>query len=554
MENRRIKLALCRVLAVLPMVFCFAALADSPARKPKALVVMLDGMRADGVENALTPTLQMLKEGKWQPGYRCAWTLTASTIRDAITVSAPNHVSIATGVTAKKTKVRNNGQMKRCDYTKWPTWLVRVVDAYPEKKALFMFSWMEDHQLNPDRRVEFVGAPDPKNAEDMPKRLAAPDCPDAVMWFINCPDSGGHWGGFYPYSVFHLHYVNFADTAIGGALRAIASRPTFAEEDWMIIVVSDHGGHGRWHGAMSGHCWTVPLLVTGRNVKQGRIPGMAHDYDVAPTALAHFGLDVSAMNLDGKVRGAETVQDPPRALTDGLVAYVPFDGKKAENRVAGGPKAVLCGATKVAEKGGYLFGCLRLAADKDGRAGVRLEGSEKLTFENGADFAMTLWVRMTDRPDGDPAIVSNKDWEKGSNPGIVLISAKKISSVRSPGISLNGALSGPKGKKRFDLGPYDIKKGEWVFYAATRGADGVVRLYEGGRDGYLYCIADDVSSLKLKSGLPFYIGQDGTGRYPKTMKGDIDEFALWTRGLAHEDVRRIYEAGRKGVQLGELLK
>jgi len=53
--------------------------------------------------------------------------------------------------------------------------------------------------------------------------------------------------------------------------------------------------------------------------------------------------------------------------------------------------------------------------------------------------------------------------------------------------------------------------------------------------------------------LPFCIGQDGTGAYRCPLNGDVDDFALWTRDLSHEDVRKIFEAGRQGLPLGELL-
>ena len=55
------------------------------------------------------------------------------------------------------------------------------------------------------------------------------------------------------------------------------------------------------------------------------------------------------------------------------------------------------------------------------------------------------------------------------------------------------------------------------------------------------------------TGLPLFLGQDGTGRYGRTFEGRIDDFALWTRELSHGDVRRIYESGRKGLPLGDLL-
>ena len=53
--------------------------------------------------------------------------------------------------------------------------------------------------------------------------------------------------------------------------------------------------------------------------------------------------------------------------------------------------------------------------------------------------------------------------------------------------------------------------------------------------------------------VPFFLGQDGTGKYPAAFNGDIDDFALWTRSLSYEDVRKIYEAGRNGIPLGDLL-
>ncbi len=521
------------------------------AKRPMALFVMLDGMRADAVVNAYTPNMKMLMDGKWQPGYKCAWTLSASTIRDAITVSAPNHVSLMTGVTAAKTNTRNNGQIRRCDFSKWQSWLVRVLNARPGSKGLFMFSWNHDKYINPDPRVEMVEAVDEVTAAALPKRLAAADCPDSVLWFYNGTDHGETYG-FYPYAPGTFYHVFFADRTIGEALRAIASRPTFDEEDWIVVITSDHGGYHRYHGPMSAHCWTVPVLISSRNVSQGRIPGMSSVCDPAVTVIDHFGVDTSKMDLDGKVLGKNVVaSEPVRKLTDGLVAYLPFEGKKAENLVASGPVAKLHGRCSVAPLHGFILGHLHLRPDANGPTGVELKGSEKLAFENGGDFTMTVWVRMGQRQDGDPVIAGNKDWSRGTNPGIAMVGFGRSGDIQDWGVTMNGALKGEN--KRFDIGPYDIPSAGWTFYAATRGPDGVLSFYQGGVDGFLYRIVDDATQLNIQTGLPFFIGQDGTGRYPKTLNGDIDDFALWTRGLSHEDIRKIYESGRNGIPLGELL-
>ena len=102
-------------------------------------------------------------------------------------------------------------------------------------------------------------------------------------------------------------------------------------------------------------------------------------------------------------------------------------------------------------------------------------------------------------------------------------------------------------------GIYDIDYGKWVFYAIVRRSDGVLMFYQGGADGRLYWIAEDAKNMRLDSGLPFCIGQDGTGCYKHQFNGDIDDFALWTRALSHDDVRRIFESGRQGIPLAELL-
>ncbi len=519
-------------------------------RKPKALVIMLDGMRADSVENAYAPNLRMLRDGAWQPGYKCAWSLTSHTIYDAITVSGPNHTAIATGVTSAKHTIKQNHK-STCDFKKWPSWLVRVVDAKPEKKALFMYSWKWDEQISPDPRVKFIHGTDAGNAAAMPKILAAADAPDALMWYIDWPDHGGHGFGYYPYTFGHLNTVYLADKAIGGALKAIASRPTFKEEDWMIIVTADHGGYWRTHGLWGGHCETIPMLVTGRNVSQGRIPGIPRNFDSAPTALAHFGIDPSNMDLDGKVVGAETVEDAKRCLKDGLAVYLPFEGKAPVNAVNGDVTPEAFGNATIVGKGEFLGGCLRVAAEANGFAGVCLKGSEKLAFENGAEFAMAMWVKMPEAQKGDSVIVANKDWHSGSNPGILVTGNKTIESKQG-GVCFNAGMGGAR--PRIDMGPYDIEFGKWTFYAATRGPDGVLRFYQGGRDGYLYSIALDAKDIKLATGLPFCLGQDGTRKYPHAFIGDIDDFALWTRTLSHGDVRKIYEAGRNGIELGELIK
>ena len=76
-----------------------AVLAAEPAaRKPKALLIMLDGCRADALANAQPPNIERLRKGAWQPGYNGAWSETGLNLFDAPADSAPNHAAILTAL------------------------------------------------------------------------------------------------------------------------------------------------------------------------------------------------------------------------------------------------------------------------------------------------------------------------------------------------------------------------------------------------------------------------------------------------------------------------
>ena len=495
--------------AVLSVLFLSLAVS---AGKPKALLIMLDGARADALDAARMPAVQSLRDGSWAPGYKGAWTLFGQNVPDARPSSAANHTAIFTAVNAEKSRVFQNGQTKDGDYARWPTWLARVTDAVPGAKGLFIFSWGEGKQYPSSPNMRFIHDSDANNGTNLAKILAAPDAPDAIQYFIDLPDHGGHSAGFYPFSREYLHALYTSDTYVAAALAAIRRRPTFKDEDWLVMVTADHGGYSRSHGMWGGQATTVPVVLSGRDTPSGRLPGAPRHYDLTATALAHFGLDPAALKLDGRPLTVAAPTPAPRALADGLAARLYAGGKPL---------------------------------------GVRkVDGSEKLAFENGGDFAVTLWARLPAKQTGDPVIFSNKDWRSGANPGIALVAAKATDGVKAPGVCLN---AGRPDKGRIDMGTFDVEPGQWTFYAVVRNSEGVLTLYQGRADGRLNWICAPAPDILVKSGLPFYVGQDGTGAYRHSLNGDVDDFALWTRALSHEDVRRIYEAGRQGLSLGELL-
>ena len=541
MKIKTIRAAVAAALTIVAGVL--TANADG-TKRPMALMVMFDGLRADGIESGSMPNVMALRNGTWQTGYNGAWSVTGLITPGTDSVSAPNHVSIATGFTPSKHGVDANGKTASGNYATYPTWLKRVVDAKSGTSALFVYSWSEDGSLGPADGVTFLGNSDAQNATDLAALLASADAPDATMYFIDAVDSAGHAGYYYPFSSGYTNALAVTDGYLGACLSAIANRPTFADEDWLILVTSDHGGYQKSHGnsASGTHGVTVPIVIAGRSVTSGRIPGCPYNFDVTASALAHFGVTVEG--LEATRRDTSTIVDAERPLSAGLAAYLPFD-EDYDNKINDGITSQTNGApalTAGGQVGGYC--------DIPSGSYLRLQGSQSLTYEgDNKSYTVIVWVKMNQVASGDPVILANKPWSGGGPAvGTLLCAGKLLYNYR--GVTLNSG----SGNERLDIGPYHVEGNtKWTFYAISRRDDGTHIIYQGRSDGTLNWNALTFDAFVLKSAYPFCIGQDGTGNYGSKFVGGVDDVALWTRALRHEDICRIYESGLDGIALGDLI-
>jgi hypothetical protein len=513
---------------------------DDGEKRPMALMVMFDGLRADGIESGSMPNVMALRNGTWQTGYNGAWSVTAQIAPGSDSVSAPNHISIATGYSPARHGATANGQTANVDYTTYPTWLKRVIDAKSGATAAFAYSWGEDAGLGPAAGVTFLGGTDAQNATDLAALLASSSAPDATMFFINEPDAGGHAGNYYPYTTGYGNSLALSDGYLGQCLTAIASRATFADEDWLILVTSDHGGYLKTHGESGSgtHGRTVPIVIAGTSVTAGRIQGLSYNFDVCASALAHFGITVSGMEATARDGAAETA----RPISAGLAAYLPFD-EDFDNKITGNNVTTEKVKSPAITAGGRIGSYCNIPSGSY----LRLKNSQSLTYEGGdKSYTAIVWVKMNQVSSGDPAILANKNWS-GNAVGTLLCAGKLLYNYR--GVTLNSG----SGNGRLDIGPYHVEDNtKWTFYAISRWDDGTHIIYQGRSDGTLNWNALTFDTFVLKSSYPFCIGQDGTGNYGSKFVGGVDDVALWTRALRHEDIRLIYENGLSGLAISDL--
>ena len=549
-----------------------ACMVSCGAPKPKVLMVMFDGARADCYFNAKCPTLHSLVEGTWAKGYGCAHTFCGRTILDARTYSYPNHSAILSGISAAKHGVQFNFQFRQFDSGKFPNWIACLHKAKPTLKCQYIYADGCDASLGNDRTLPmFVpsGSPevcDAKAADEAVRIFSCAEVPDAATFFLEEPDCSGHASSYYPSDAKYLAAFSRSDAHLGRVLDAIKSRPQFSDEDWLILFTTDHGGVLSGHGAMGGHCETVPMLVVGRHVGHGEIVGRPRLFDLPATALAHFGLKAKDFGMDGVPLGDKVAQVPRSTLDAGLVAYMPFNCRNntGENAVktsgitASGWGDLEYLKNSYSDKDPFPAGApTRLFGRIYGTEGVpvafRLDGAQKVFADRKKGFAVTFWMRQwNDHSNGlsNPVVMGNKDLSSPKSPGFAIRMADF--AQRMPrGMGLEFA---DKAGNERTLGVFMPELKHWNFYAVSVRPDGVVLFCQGRMHGDFHLIADNSRGADFGSQLPLFVGQDGTGEYWHGDWFDVDEFGLWDRALTPEEMHDVYGRGRGGKSLVDGMK
>jgi len=559
-EFRMLASTLLRRAALLVALAGFALPACAQNARPKSLVIALDGARADALEIASTPNLQRLINGTWQSGYQGAYGYQAQTIKDADTMSGPNHTSIYTGVTSAKHLVTANdvtqmSAVNELDYlsalelknsalntVKLATW---SLDANVPSAADYLK--IETDAGSTDRAVKMLAGTYSDASWTLGRDV------DAMFVFLDDIDHAGHSYGWLSSSYYSS--LQTADTQIGRMLDAIRARPDFATENWQIIVTADHGGYGTGHGPRSAVYFTIPFLVASRTAAQGVLSGRPHNMDTMATVLSHFGVDPEqsipridgsgSYVLDGSVRGASVRPAFTGSLASGLVANLRFNGTYGDATGRGNNLAI--GAGSPAFITGKFGSAVQIDAGRKSAKEYLSFGTGKADLDFGGtgssanDFTITLWYRAAAQS-GDPVIFGNKNWASGVNPGLLL-----TASVASSGGNELGLNLADTGARRADAYRIDTKESttQWWFLAiSVDRSNGLSTLYAGSPDGKLHFIANEIHALQdLRSLLPLNIGQDGTGTYGYQLKADLDDLGIWRRALGKDEIRTLFNDG-----------
>ncbi|MGW0362467.1 alkaline phosphatase family protein [Streptomyces sp. NPDC002990] len=277
--------------------------ASPSANTDKVLVIGLDGAVLDRVKAANAPHLN----GLMAQSLTARSTLYANPM--GATSSGPGWSTVATGVWPDKHGVKDNSFTGK-NYAAHPDFLTRIENARPELSTYAAADWepiTSTDQNGPifsakvDKRLSLKGDRDGYRNED-PKIAAAAAAelrdhhPDAAFVYLGEIDAAGHSYG--AASQQYLEAVARVDALVGRLLTAVQNRPTYAQENWKILVTTDHGHTGSGgHGGSTLAERSTFVIAKGAGIPAGSVRDDVRLVDVAAIALAQVG--VSAPGIDG---------------------------------------------------------------------------------------------------------------------------------------------------------------------------------------------------------------------------------------------------------------
>lgn len=272
--------------------------APSPFGNKRALIIGIDGMRADSAQLADTPNLDALRA-------QGAYSWKACVSKGQHTSSGPGWSSILTGVWEEKHNVNNN-EFEQPRYDEFPPVLARIKAMYPTAYVSTVVDWapINEHIL---KEADFrkQGLKDAEVASVAAHHIVD-DGPDLLFVHFDELDGAGHKGGYQPDNPMYVGKLAEIDRHVGQLMRAVDDRKAaHPGEEWLVVAVTDHGGTiEKSHGGMSEEEVFVPIVFSGDGIANGVLPEDAAIVDVTPTVLSYLGVKIDpAWHLDGAVRG-----------------------------------------------------------------------------------------------------------------------------------------------------------------------------------------------------------------------------------------------------------
>ena len=246
---------------ILIILFCLPMLISAQATK-KVLVIGIDGCRADALSLANTPTIDnLISNGIFSP----------DALNDDITVSGPGWSAILCGVWSNKHLSFDNS-FSGTDYVNYPPVFKYIEDFDNSLHTVSICNWnpINDYIVQNHADLKLNVSSDSSVSAEAANYITNHD-PDFLFLHFDNVDHVGHSYGFSPNVSQYITAIEEVDILLSPIMQSIFQRPNYVNEDWLVLLTSDHGGVGTSHGGTSIEHQNVVVLASGNTVSQNII-------------------------------------------------------------------------------------------------------------------------------------------------------------------------------------------------------------------------------------------------------------------------------------------
>ncbi len=254
------------------------------------LVIGIDGVRPDALKVSDTPNMdKLINAGAVSYNAYAGGEFGMET--QQATSGGPGWSSILTGVWVNKHNVSDNG-FSDPNYDEYPCFFTRIKEVRPNAYLSSIVHWEPiNNYIIEDADYEDEGS-DVIVAVKAVAHLESQD-PDVLFLHFDDVDHAGHAYEYSPTIPEYVESIHVVDKYIGSVITGIESRSNYKNEDWLIIITTDHGGSGSSHGGQSDVERTIPFIVSGKNTQKGEISQGPGHVAVPATVCKHLEIEVN---------------------------------------------------------------------------------------------------------------------------------------------------------------------------------------------------------------------------------------------------------------------
>src|SRR4026208_332061 len=258
----------------------------------KVLIIGIDGTMPSALAVARTPNLDALKSNGCY---------SVRVVSHPFAHSAASWSSMFTGVWGDKHGVNDPGNsFAGNQFTNYPSFYKHIEAANSNLNTLAFARWAPMLTAVPDADVKLSFDTDTAVTDETCRRLTNSN-PDVFWMLLLGVDDAGHNSGWGATVSNYVRAIEIADGRVGQIIGALTNRVTYTNEDWLVIVTTDHGEHDPRGPERSRITW---VINSGPSAARGVIWPSPAIVDICATVLTHMRVPIDpAWGLDARVQG-----------------------------------------------------------------------------------------------------------------------------------------------------------------------------------------------------------------------------------------------------------